>query len=54
MMDQANVLVMIFKKNCYRFRGSYLGQDVAIKVIRSDHLNESLLLEFHQEVSILK
>ncbi|RWW10657.1 hypothetical protein BHE74_00040875 [Ensete ventricosum] len=35
------------------FRGSYLGQDVAIKVIRSDHLNESLLLEFHQEVSIL-
>ncbi|URE12335.1 kinase family [Musa troglodytarum] len=36
------------------FRGSYLGQDVAIKVIRSDHLNESLLLEFHQEVSILK
>ncbi|URE33360.1 kinase family [Musa troglodytarum] len=36
------------------YHGSYLGQDVAIKAIRSDHLNEPLLLEFHQEVSILK
>ncbi|WOL15548.1 serine/threonine-protein kinase STY46-like [Canna indica] len=36
------------------YRGNYLGQDVAIKIIRSDHLNEPLLLEFQQEVSILK
>ncbi|XP_018674129.2 serine/threonine-protein kinase STY17-like isoform X1 [Musa acuminata AAA Group] len=36
------------------YHGSYLDQDVAIKAIRSDHLNEPLLLEFHQEVSILK
>ncbi|KAJ8458323.1 hypothetical protein OPV22_031249 [Ensete ventricosum] len=36
------------------YHGSYLGLDVAIKAIRSDHLNEPLLLEFHQEVSILK
>ncbi|KAG6494117.1 hypothetical protein ZIOFF_049136 [Zingiber officinale] len=36
------------------YRGSYLGQDVAIKIIRSNLLNDSLLQEFQQEVFILK
>ncbi|KAJ0973333.1 hypothetical protein J5N97_021292 [Dioscorea zingiberensis] len=35
------------------FRGSYLGQDVAIKVLRSEHLNEALGVEFAQEILIL-
>ena len=37
-----------------RYRGLYLGQDVAIKVLRSEHLNEALEVEFEQEVSILR
>ncbi|XP_059630517.1 serine/threonine-protein kinase STY46-like isoform X2 [Cornus florida] len=36
------------------YRGVYLGQDVAIKVLRSDHLNDALEVEFAQEVAILK
>ncbi|KAL0351597.1 UNVERIFIED_CONTAM: Serine/threonine-protein kinase STY46 [Sesamum calycinum] len=32
----------------------YLGQDVAIKVLRSEHLNNSLEVEFAQEVAILR
>lgn len=37
-----------------RFRGVYLGQDVAIKIVRSEHLNDALENEFAQEVAILK
>lgn len=44
-------LILMF---VYRFRGTYHGQDVAIKVLRSDHLNEALGVEFAQEVMILR
>eukprot|EP00261_Vitis_vinifera_P031002 XP_019072245.1 PREDICTED: serine/threonine-protein kinase STY8 isoform X2 [Vitis vinifera] len=36
------------------YRGVYLGQDVAVKILRSEHLNESLEDEFEQEVAILR
>ncbi|XP_072950567.1 serine/threonine-protein kinase STY46-like isoform X1 [Typha angustifolia] len=36
------------------YHGSYLGEDVAIKILRSEHVNENLVLEFSQEVSILR
>ncbi|KAG0449308.1 hypothetical protein HPP92_027447, partial [Vanilla planifolia] len=36
------------------FRGSYLGRDVAIKVLRSDLLNETMRVEFAQELMILR
>ncbi|CAL5384477.1 unnamed protein product [Camellia sinensis] len=36
------------------YRGVYLGQDVAIKVLRSEHLNDALEDEFAQEVAILR
>lgn len=38
----------------YRFRGTYLGLDVAIKVLRSERLSEALQVEFDQEVMILR
>ncbi|XP_049385778.1 serine/threonine-protein kinase STY46-like isoform X2 [Solanum stenotomum] len=36
------------------YRGMYLGVDVAIKVLRSEHLNDTLEDEFAQEIAILK
>ncbi|KAH7680844.1 Dual-specificity kinase protein [Dioscorea alata] len=36
------------------YRGSYLGWDVAIKVLRSEHLDEASGVEFAQEVMILR
>ncbi|QHO14407.1 serine/threonine-protein kinase STY8 isoform X3 [Arachis ipaensis] len=36
------------------YHGVYLGQDVAVKVMRSDQLNDALEDEFAQEVTILK
>ncbi|CAL5340442.1 unnamed protein product [Camellia sinensis] len=36
------------------YRGVYLGQDVAIKVLRSEHLNDALEDEFAQEVAVLR
>ncbi|KAL3638899.1 hypothetical protein CASFOL_016806 [Castilleja foliolosa] len=36
------------------YRGVYLGQNVAIKVLKSEHLNNSLEVEFAQEVAILR
>ncbi|KAH0679962.1 hypothetical protein KY290_023754 [Solanum tuberosum] len=36
------------------YRGMYLGMDVAIKVLRSEHLNDTLEDEFAQEIAILK
>lgn len=37
-----------------RYRGVYLGLDVAVKVLRSEHLNDTLKKEFAQEVAILR
>ncbi|KAK9757414.1 hypothetical protein RND81_01G161300 [Saponaria officinalis] len=36
------------------YRGVYLGQDVAIKVLKSEHLSEASEDEFAQEVAILR
>lgn len=36
------------------YRASYLGQDVAIKILRSEHLNETMRVEFAQELMILR
>ncbi|WOL18788.1 serine/threonine-protein kinase STY46-like isoform X4 [Canna indica] len=36
------------------YRATYLGQDVAVKILRAEQLNEALLLEFNQEVDILR
>ncbi|KAJ4965149.1 hypothetical protein NE237_016998 [Protea cynaroides] len=36
------------------YRGIYIGQDVAVKILRSVHLNEALEVEFAQEVTILR
>nr|GMD09131.1 serine/threonine-protein kinase STY46-like isoform X3 [Ipomoea batatas] len=36
------------------YRGVYLGLDVAVKVLRSEHLNDTLKKEFAQEVAILR
>lgn len=37
-----------------RFRGTYCGQDVAIKVLKPERLNENLQREFAQEVYIMR
>lgn len=37
-----------------RYHGVYLGQDVAVKILRSEHLNDALEDEFAQEVAILR
>jgi hypothetical protein len=37
-----------------RFLGTYLGEDVAVKVLRAEHLNNNVLNEFSQEVYILR
>ncbi|KAL3504424.1 hypothetical protein ACH5RR_034265 [Cinchona calisaya] len=36
------------------YRGAYIGQDVAVKVLRSEHLNDTIGDEFAQEVAILR
>ncbi|KAL2601814.1 hypothetical protein AAZV13_10G188500 [Glycine max] len=36
------------------YRGVYLGEDVAVKVLRSEQLNDALEDEFAQEVAILR
>eukprot|EP00243_Klebsormidium_subtile_P002380 TRINITY_DN14729_c0_g1_i1.p1 TRINITY_DN14729_c0_g1~~TRINITY_DN14729_c0_g1_i1.p1 ORF type:complete len:587 (+),score=127.70 TRINITY_DN14729_c0_g1_i1:492-2252(+) len=36
------------------FRGSYCGQDVAIKILKPERLNENLQQEFAQEVYIMR
>ncbi|KAE8100439.1 hypothetical protein FH972_018336 [Carpinus fangiana] len=36
------------------YHGVYLSQDVAVKILRSEHLNEALEDEFTQEVAILR
>ncbi|XP_021760999.1 serine/threonine-protein kinase STY46-like [Chenopodium quinoa] len=36
------------------YRGVYLGQDVAVKILRSEHLTEASEEEFAQEVAILR
>lgn len=47
----AHVLYIVLSKRC---RGVYLGQDVAVKVLKPEHLNEALEAEFAQEVTILR
>lgn len=37
-----------------RYRGFYMGQDVAVKVLRPEHYNNTLEDEFKQEVSIFR
>lgn len=37
-----------------RHRGVYFGQDVAVKILISEHLNNALEDEFAQEVAILR
>ncbi len=37
-----------------RYHGTYLGEDVAVKVLRSEHLNKNVWNEFTQEVYILR
>ncbi|KAI3736649.1 hypothetical protein L2E82_26588 [Cichorium intybus] len=36
------------------YHGEYLGQDVAVKILRSEHLNETLEDEFAHEVAMLR
>ncbi|GLU07017.1 hypothetical protein SLE2022_239970 [Rubroshorea leprosula] len=36
------------------YHGVYHGQDVAVKILRSEHLNDALQVEFAQEVAILR
>ncbi|EOY15151.1 hypothetical protein QUC31_000393 [Theobroma cacao] len=36
------------------YKGTFCGQDVAIKVLRTEHLNENLQREFTQEVNIMR
>ncbi|XP_078440919.1 serine/threonine-protein kinase STY46-like isoform X2 [Wolffia australiana] len=36
------------------YRGIYMGEDVAVKLLKSEHLNESSKVEFNQEISILR
>lgn len=36
------------------YHAVYLGQDVAVKILKSEHLNEGLEEEFSQEVAILR
>ena len=38
----------------YRYRGTYCGQDVAIKVLKPERLNDNLKREFQQEVFIMR
>jgi hypothetical protein len=37
-----------------RYKGTFCSQDVAIKVLRGEHLNNKLQSEFYQEVSIMR
>ena len=37
-----------------RYRGVYFGQDVAVKILKSEHLNNTVEAEFAQEVAILR
>lgn len=38
----------------FRFQGTYCGQDVAIKVLNPERLNENSHREFMQEISIMR
>lgn len=48
------LIIPIFILVRYRHCGTYMGQDVAIKVIGAEHLNEALGIEFAQEITILR
>jgi hypothetical protein len=36
------------------YHGTYLGEDVAVKVLRAEHLNKNVWNEFTQELYILR
>ncbi|CAA6663773.1 unnamed protein product [Spirodela intermedia] len=36
------------------YRGVYLGDEVAVKILKSEHINHASKVEFNQEVSILR
>nr|GMC59834.1 serine/threonine-protein kinase STY17-like [Ipomoea batatas]GMC67706.1 serine/threonine-protein kinase STY17-like [Ipomoea batatas] len=36
------------------YKGTYCSQDVAIKVLKAEHLNVDMLKEFSQEVFIMR
>jgi hypothetical protein len=40
--------------NWNRYKGTFCSQDVAIKVLRGEHLDDKLQSEFVQEVSIMR
>lgn len=44
----------IFWINGHRYKGTFCNQDVAIKVLRAEHLNETMQREFFQEVYIMR
>lgn len=52
-MEITRLIVQFPVRHC-RFKGSYCGQDVAIKVLNSENLTDELLREFDQEVYVMK
>jgi len=46
--------VVLFFSSFHRYRGTYLGIDVAIKYLRAEHVNDSSSVEFLQEIMILR
>lgn len=40
--------------NFFRYKGTYCSQEVAIKVLKPDPVNEEMLREFSQEVYIMR
>lgn len=40
--------------SCHRYKGAFCNQDVAIKVLKIENLNENIQREFAQEVHILR
>ena len=45
---------MLYLLIIWRYRGVYFGQEVAIKIFRSEQLNDTQEEEFAQEVAILR
>lgn len=43
-----------FMSNFFRYKGSYCSQEVAIKVLKPEHVNAEMLREFSQEVYIMR
>lgn len=52
-VKMVQVYTCIYFVDLHRYQGTFCGQDVAIKVLSTDRLNETMK-EFAQEVSILR